>query len=215
MAIPEQPKIYHIVHVDRLPSIINDQHLWCDSEIVKRAPPGTTIGMNSIKQRRLKELQLTSYPGLYVGNCVPFYFCPRSVMLFMISKKNDPDLGYRDGQDSIIHLEADLYTSVKWAENTNRRWVFTLSNAGTSYFEDRNDLEQLNEINWAAVQATQWSSGNKKDGKQAEFLMEHCFPWRLIERIGANSKNIYKKVENALCGAEYQPRIEVIKKWYY
>ena len=50
--IPDEPKIYHIVHVDRLASIIADE-LWCDAEVVRRAPPGTAIGMNTIKQRRL------------------------------------------------------------------------------------------------------------------------------------------------------------------
>ena len=55
-AVPPQPKIYHIAHVDRLPSIVADGFLWCDAEIVRRVPPGTTIGMNGIKQRRLNEL---------------------------------------------------------------------------------------------------------------------------------------------------------------
>jgi hypothetical protein len=61
MPIPTEPKIYHIVHVDRLPSIITDGWLWCDTEIVRRSPPGTTIGMNAIKQRRLNELTLNSH----------------------------------------------------------------------------------------------------------------------------------------------------------
>ena len=30
MAPPAQPKIYHIAHFDRLPSIIADGSLWCD-----------------------------------------------------------------------------------------------------------------------------------------------------------------------------------------
>ena len=72
MTVPLRPKIYHIVHVDRLPSIINTDGLWCDSEMVEQPGLGTTIGMNNIKQRRLTELTLTSHPGLYVGECVPF-----------------------------------------------------------------------------------------------------------------------------------------------
>lgn len=28
MTVPAQPKIYHIVHVDRLPSIVADGCLW-------------------------------------------------------------------------------------------------------------------------------------------------------------------------------------------
>ena len=84
MLVPATPKIYHIVHVDRLSSIINDSFLWCDAEIVKRSPNGTTIGISGIKQRRL-ELTLINHPGLHVGDCVPFYFCPRSVMLYVVT----------------------------------------------------------------------------------------------------------------------------------
>ena len=51
--MPATPKIYHIVHIDRLSSIIADGYLWCDAEIVRRGVRGTTIGMNSIKERRL------------------------------------------------------------------------------------------------------------------------------------------------------------------
>lgn len=87
--VPQQPKIYHIAHVDRLPSIIADGCLWCDAEVERRAPPGT---MNSIKTRRLRELRLDSHPDLHVGDCVPFYFCPRSVMLYLIYQGNHAEL---------------------------------------------------------------------------------------------------------------------------
>ncbi|MFZ0284265.1 MAG: DarT ssDNA thymidine ADP-ribosyltransferase family protein [Terriglobales bacterium] len=70
MPLPRHPKIYHIVHVDRLPSIVADGHLWCDAGVVRRLPPGTTIGMNNIKQRRLTELTLSSHPDLHVGDWV-------------------------------------------------------------------------------------------------------------------------------------------------
>ena len=53
--MPANPKIYHIVHVDRLTSISADGSLWCDAEIAQRVSAGTTISMNSIKQRRLNK----------------------------------------------------------------------------------------------------------------------------------------------------------------
>lgn len=109
--VPPQPKIYHIAHVDRLPSIMADGFLWCDAEVVRRAPAGTTIGMNNIKQRRLHELRLSSHPDLHVGDCVPFYFCPRSVMLFLIHRRNQ-ELAYTGGQEPILHFEADLHAAV-------------------------------------------------------------------------------------------------------
>jgi hypothetical protein len=163
VTVPAQPKLFHIAHVDRLPSIVADQCLWCDREVVRRAPPGTTIGMNSIKQRRLNELRLSSHPDLFVGDCVPFYFCPRSVMLYLIHQRN-PELTYGGGQEPILHFEADLHAVVAWANTNRRRWAFTLSNAGARYFEDRSDLGQLGEIDWNAVRATDWRQC--KDGKR-------------------------------------------------
>jgi hypothetical protein len=49
MNAPIQPKIYHIVHVDRLPSIIASNGLWCDAEMAKYRGAGTMIGMDTIK----------------------------------------------------------------------------------------------------------------------------------------------------------------------
>ena len=145
MAPPAQPKIYHIVHVDRLNSIIADDHLWSDASLQCHVRPGSVIGMKKIKQRRLTN-PIVSRPGLNVGDCVPFYFCSRSVMLYLIYKANHPDLDYRGGQDPIVHLEADLHETVEWADQEERRWAFTLSNAGSGYFIDRCDLAQLDEI---------------------------------------------------------------------
>jgi hypothetical protein len=211
MPMPRRPKIYHICHVDRLASIVTDG-LMSDAEVQRRAPPGTTIGMNSIKQRRLKELTLDSHPGLFVGQCAPFYFCPRSVMLFLIHKRN-PELAYKGGQGPIVHLEADLYDAVAWAKANNRRWAFTLSNAGSYYFEDRANLAQLAQIDWDAVAATQWSSCRER--KQAEFLVERSFPWQLIERIGVGSGAMHAQVAHALPTGGHRPSVSILPGWYY
>lgn len=98
MPPPDPTKIYHIIHVDRLPSVLAAGCLLCDAEMVNRPASGTGIGMDEIKLRRLNELTLTSHPGLYVGQCVPFYFCPRSVMLYVIWQANHPKLRYRGGE---------------------------------------------------------------------------------------------------------------------
>lgn len=217
MSVPANPKIYHIVHVDRLASIVSDGHLWSDAVMVQR-PVGPIIGMANIKARRLNELDLTCHPGLRVGRCVPFYFCSRSVMLYLIYRKND-DLTYKGGQEPIVHLEADLNATIAWAEKNNQRWAFTLSNAGARYFEDRSNIESLEEINWNAVQARQWSgngvSGAVKEGKQAEFLIEQSFPWHLVERIGVHSQPIVPRVAAAMQGSAHRPVLEIKRDWYY
>ena len=209
---PAEPKIYHIVHADRLPSIVADNGLWCDGEVVRRRPSGTTIGMNSIKQRRLSS-PLTSYPDLYVGDCVPFYFCPRSVMLYVIHQRNHPELSYRGGQGPIVHLEADLLQVVAWASREKRRWALTTSNAGSRFFDDYSDLARLNKIDWNAVQARDWQ--DCKDGKQAEFLVECSFPWEMVCRIGVLSRRVYQLTSTALAAAAYKPPVEIRRGWYY
>ena len=134
-------------------------------------------------------------------------------MLYLIYQANHPELDYRGGQGAIVHLECDLHATVAWASQHQRRWAFTLSNAGAYYFEDRCDLAQLNEVDWAAVQARNWQSC--KEGKQAEFLVECCFPWHLVERIGVCSRAIYQKAVNALPPGRHRPPVEIKPKWYY
>ena len=72
--VPAQPKIYHIVHVDRLASILAAGGLLCDAQITVQNTAGTTIGMNTIKQRRLNDLTLNSYPTYLLGNVCHFIF---------------------------------------------------------------------------------------------------------------------------------------------
>src|ERR1700730_6484429 len=153
MVDPAAIKIYHILHVARLPSVLASGGLLSDAELVANPKPGTVIGMNSIKLRRLQELRLSTHPQLFVGECVPFYFCPRSIMLYLIYCANHEELAYKGGQGPVIHLESNLQESVTWAQSQNVKWAFTLSNAGARYFEDRNSLDALKEIDWTEVGA--------------------------------------------------------------
>jgi len=209
--LPQVIQIYHIVHVDRLPSILDSNMLFCDSEGTSRQLSGTVIGLNKIKQRRI-DLHLSSYPDLCVGSCVPFYFCPRSVMLYLIYKQNS-ELDYQGGQKHVIHLVADLFETVSWANENNRRWAFTTSNAGSRYFTDFNDLQKLNAINWDAVNSRAWN--NCKEEKQAEFLLEQDFPWFLVKEIGVFSKSLENKVALTMTNSSHVPIIKVTPDWYY
>jgi hypothetical protein len=206
-------KIYHIVHVDRLPSIISSSGLFSDADARNRRLGGTTIGMSKIKQRRLEELTLASHLGLHVGECVPFYFCPRSVMLYMLYRMNHPDINYRNGQEPIIHLEASLIDAVNWANSQGVRWAFTSSNAGSYYFEDFSDLRNLDMIDWDVVNATQWQE--HRDKKQAEFLIEKFFPWSLFSGIGVYSDIYCQRVNSELVNAQHKPVVAVKRCWYY
>ncbi len=134
-------------------------------------------------------------------------------MLFLIHKKNHPDMTYRGGQEPILHLEADLHAAITWAEENSLRWAFTLSNAGSRYFEDRCRLDALPEVNWAAVQATNWIL--HKEEKQAEFLVEHHFPWHLVERIGVCSFRAQEAVLKITAATSQSIPVTRMSDWYY
>ena len=106
-----------------------------------------------------------------------------------------------------------MRATVAWAEEQDLRWVFTLSNAGARYFEDRSDLGHLDEIDWDAVEATDWRQC--KEGKQAEFLIEQRFPWELVSRIGVRSRQVCHRTEAALEAAPHRPPVEIRPAWYY
>jgi hypothetical protein len=211
---PPDPKIYHIVHVDRLGSIATDGGLWSDATVRQRQGIGTVIGMDGIKARRLV-LPVSCHPGARVGEFVPFYFCPRSIMLFVIHRANHPELAYRGGQEPIVHLEADLNRVIAWANANGRQWAFSLSNAGAAYAQFRANVRQLSEVDWAAVVASDFRAADVKEGKQAEFLVHRSFPWTLVDRVGVISPAVAQQVAGALQGASHRPRIEILPSWYY
>jgi hypothetical protein len=211
---PPRPKIYHITHVGNLPSIIANGGLDSDATMIARGGPAAPIGMGSIKKRRLA-LPVDCHAGDHVGDYVPFYFCPRSIMLFVIHCANHPELTYRGGQGPIVHLEADLHDVVAWADANGRRWAFTLSNAGAYYTQFCDDLADLHRLDWAAIAATRWSAPAVKEAKQAELLLHGSFPWTLVSRIGVFSPAVRTQARSALAQSPHQPPVAVQSDWYY
>jgi hypothetical protein len=212
---PERPKIYHITHVENLPRIVTAGGLICDRAMLTRGGPAQMIGMSAIKRRRVEELVVSCYPDTTVGDYVPFYFCPRSIMLFVIHRANHPELQYRGGQSPIVHLEADLRSVVEWAEAVGTRWAFTLSNAGARYVEFRSRMDELDQLDWTAIAATDFRAPDIKEGKQAEFLLRERFPFDLVERIGVASSGVRARVAEAIADANHRPAIEIRPDWYF
>jgi ssDNA thymidine ADP-ribosyltransferase, DarT len=211
---PDRPKIYHITHVKNLRGIAADGGLFSDARAAAQGGPSTTIGLSAIKQRRIA-LGVRCHTRTMVGQYVPFYFCPRSIMLYVIHRANHPDLTYREGQEEIVHLEADLHRVVQWAEKESVKWAFSLSNAGAFYATFLSRLDDLDQLDWAAIAAIDFTSQKIKEGKQAEFLVYDFFPWRLVDRIGVLSPAVRVGAERALAEAGHRPRLDVVPNWYY
>jgi hypothetical protein len=213
--IPAHPKIYHITHLRNLPQIVKTGVLWSDAQRIEQNLDCDVVGMSHIKQRRLKEIEVQFHAGTHVGDYVPFYFCPRSIMLYILHMGNHPDLDYHEGQESIIHLQADLLSVIKWADRIQRPWAFSDRNAGNFLAQFYNRPDQLSEVDWNAVEASDFRDAVIKEGKQAEFLVHESFPWQLVEYVGACNSRIAQQVNSIISQAKYHPTMGVKPNWYY
>ena len=171
--------------------------------------------MSEIKRRRLEELDVACHPGTKVGQYVPFYFCARSIMLYLLHRGNHADLAYRDGQRLIVHLESDVDEVVDWARSIDRPWAFSNGNAGTRYTQFYRKIEHLDRLDWTAIGATDWRDPIVKERKQTEFLVYESFPWELVKRIGVIDREVANAAVRAIGIAHHKPDVVVERNWYY
>lgn len=211
---PKNPKIFHITHLENLAQMIGGV-LLSDAERIRRQLSCTVVGMSEIKRRRLEEIEVDCHPGTKVGDYVPFYLCPRSIMLFLLDRANHPDLTYRGGQRPIVHLEADMREVIAWADSVGCRWAFSNGNAGAYYTSFSNDVEKLNLLDWNSIQATDWRDPIVKERKQAEFLVENFLRWDLVQRIGVIDNEVAEQAAGIIREASHKPQIVVERNWYY
>lgn len=212
---PAQSKIYHITHIDNLPSIVTGGVIESDGRRFQQGGGQTSIGMTEIKRRRLFENDVPCHPGTKVGDYVPFYYCPRSIMLFILYRGNHPDMDYHGGQRPILHLQVDLEAAISWAETNSIGWAFSDRNAGTrftSFYKSRGDLDK---IDWDAVGATVFIDPQIKEGKQAEFLIHDTCPWQLVEKIGVLDEGMLAQVHTILQPGRNNPVVSIERAWYY
>jgi hypothetical protein len=213
VAVPRSPRLYHITHIDNLASIIGDGFIYSDSALQKRGGADAVVGMGHIKARRLS-MGVTCHPGTKVGEYVPFNFCPRSVMLYLLHMGNHPELEYREGQKPILHLEYDFDEVIAWAERERRAWVITTINASARYAQFYAERSALESVDWESVRAVNWRDPTVKEHKQAEFLVYESAPSSLIRRIGVHDTSIREKVIRIMGDTE-NPLVEVRPEWYY
>jgi len=101
--VPKHLSVFHILHVRNLKLVVESGYLFSDIRLRRSGTEYVNVGYRHIKQKRLST-RIPRSEGLVVGSCVPFYFCPRSPMLYVIGCGNNRDLAYQDGQEPIVHL---------------------------------------------------------------------------------------------------------------
>ena len=132
---PDQTLIYHITDVENLPGILAGGGLRSDVAMAEHNP--SVIGYAHIKHRRMTKIQVACCGGRFVGEFVPFYFCPRSPMLYTVSAGKT---GRPPGcQRSIVHL----VSTVDAAISQSRPWAISDGNAGAFHAAFSSELAAL------------------------------------------------------------------------
>jgi len=206
--------IYHITHINNLPSIIEAGGLWCDDEVAKGRVPATGIAHQHIKDRRAST-EVPLPPAETLCDYVPFYFAPRSPMLYVIHRGNVA--GYHGGQNEIIHLEASIENIVE----SGLPFVFTDGHAVMQISKFYNDISDLDKIDWPVMESRLWNDTqqypDRKRRRQAEFLVHSFLPWAQIQRIGVRLQAAKRQVQDIIEQTSYphNPTIIVQPQWYY
>jgi hypothetical protein len=144
-----------------------------------------------------------------LGDYVPFNFCNRSVMLYVLHRGH---AGYRSGQRPIVHL----VSTVKRAIRSGRPWAFTDRHADLRYARYFEYAEHLDKVDWSVMPVRRWGgNGQLKEKRQAEFLVHQWFPWACVHKIGVYNRQIAARVEEILISAEHKPSVKVELSWYY
>ena len=92
----------------------------------RSAPTKVDVGDTSIKSRRTR-ITVPCGPGGRVGDYVPFYYAPRSPMLYSIQCGNVP--GVDPDQRRLIYI----VSSTEAAYGAGLRCVFTDGNTATAF----------------------------------------------------------------------------------
>lgn len=202
--------IYHITQMSNLQGIIAAGGLVCDRGAQQVAH--VRIGHQHIKDRRMHR-QVPLAPGGTLGDYVPFYFAPRSPMLYAIH--NAQVEGYAGGQSQVMHL----VSTVEAAEEAGLAWVFTDGHAEIQFSAYFDDLSHLNKVDWAVMRARYWNDTNddpdRKRRRQAEFLVHNFFPWEQVSHIGVYDTQTERSVKRALGNSQHKPTVAVERNWYY
>lgn len=205
-ARPEQITIYHITDLENLASILAAGGLRSDVRMAQQQP-ATVIGYGHIKERRMKEITVPCCRNRFVGEFVPFYFCPRSPMLYTINiGKTGRPVGC---QRTIVHL----VTTVEVGINLGKDWAVSDGNAGAFHTSFDAKLDAIAGLDWASIRATNWQGRTHQ--KMAEFLVADFFPWTGIQHIGCHNAKVAGQVSALLQNQFHQPLVNVQPTWYY
>jgi hypothetical protein len=216
-------RIFHITPICNLPSIAKRKKLYSKTLLQKRNIGHGNIAYQGAQGKRATKL-VAKPPGGVLHDYVPFYFAPRSPMLFTINKGNVPDCPHR--QEDIVHL----MTTVEAVIEAGLTYVFYDYNATLDFSTCYGDGKDLSKIDWELFHELPSLDGYCKywlsnlnnpryvlrmETRQAEFLIHKSVPLELITMIGTYDEAKAEAVREILDEAGIELPVEAKPDWYF
>jgi hypothetical protein len=208
--------VLHFTHLDNLPSIAAAGALACDCT-ARQGAMATEVGDVAIKEAR-RSRPVPIPPGGTVGDYVPFYFAPRSPMMFRIACDCQDSVPgrYQGGDRPLIYLVARVGAVV----DSGLGWVVTDGNARatiTRFASDLRDVDRM--VDWPLMQATMWNSTfedpDRERRRMAELLIHQAAPLDLFHQVGAYSEAYAERAQRILNDHPLSDGVFVRPRWYY
>jgi hypothetical protein len=205
----ENAYIFRITHKDNLPWIL-DNGIHCPKSALKD-PNFVNIGITDlIEKRRL--WPVPEPPGGTLGDYIPFYFTPLSMMAYNIYTGRNVR---QRGNDEIVVLVASLQEVQKAGVSI----LFTDRHALLVDAKFSSDLTQLDRIDWKILQNRDFSRNNDDIGKtsryQAEALVHRQMSIDKLVCVACCDDNQKVWAENLVQQRVLALKITTNKGWYF
>jgi hypothetical protein len=209
---PVPTPLYHFTAIDHLPSII-DRGLLCDDRAAAEHLLTVEVGNSGIKDIRRRR-RVPVPPGGMIAGYVPFYFAPRSPMLFAITHGKVP--GYTGGTDQLVYL----VTSVERLVELGLPVLFTDRNAvlaTASFGAGVDELDAL--VDWPLMLARMWANTDnepdRRERRMAECLVHGHVPWPAIQHVATRTSQRNAEVRETLGRFRQGVPVGTKPSWYF
>jgi hypothetical protein len=211
---PIPTPIYRLVHLDSLIVCLERGAIHAPSQIPADGRAYRPIHRQDIQEAR-RTYSISVGRGGTAHDYVPFYFGPRSVMLFQLHTGRVS--GYIEGQEPLIHLVSTCQT----VADQGLDFAFSDGHALARFTAWYDDLTDLARVDWDAAYAIRWNDTSEEPDrqrrKQAEFLVHRECPWNVVAEIGVYNEAAKTLVEQALTqhGRLGTIPVRIRPEWYY
>lgn len=203
------PPIYHFTDIANLKGIFEAGELRCH----RIAPTAVDVGNRSIKANRRRR-SVGCGPCGMVGDYVPFYYAPRSPMLFSIK------CGNVDGVSSDQRRLVYLVSSTEAIYSAGLPCVFSDGNAATMITTFRDDPADLRtEVDWQLMKERIWRNTpedpDRVRRRMAEFLVHETVPLQLIGQVAVLSGPARRYVAALAAEQRCKAAVVIRSSWYF